>query len=106
MIINGIEGKPKLHRAVRHSENVAIIKELCKAGEDVNAKDKDGNTALHVAASKPYWLENSTILLIEELINAGADINAKNDDGKTPYDLCHPILKNNPKVIALLNPTK
>jgi hypothetical protein len=47
-------------------------------GTDINAKDDDGSTALHIAAS------NKNIELVEFLIEHGADVNAKNDKGYTP----------------------
>ena len=100
----------QFHWALRIGANEDIIKELVKAGADVNAKDKDGNTALHFAAEKGALgvfitlLENNdsvnainkvgmTPLLYaayygnkdgaELLLKAGADINAKSKGGLT-----------------------
>ena len=51
---------------------------LINAGADINAKNKDGSTPLHVAAEK----KNKDI--VELLILRHADINAKNNNGWTP----------------------
>jgi len=54
----------------------------------VNAKEKGGETPLHVvvtaaaAAASMYSRKE----IAELLIASGADVNAKGDDGKTPLD--------------------
>lgn len=48
---------------------------LVKAGADGNARDDDGNTALH---------ETFLTDVEEELLKRGADVNARNDQGETP----------------------
>jgi len=48
---------------------------LIKAGANVNARDKKGNTVLH---------ETFLIDVEEELLKFGADVNARNKDGETP----------------------
>jgi len=47
---------------------------------DVNAKDEEGRTPLHLATSEGYK-EVSELLIVK-----GADVNAKNVDGDTPLD--------------------
>jgi ankyrin repeat protein len=56
-----------------------VIKFLLDKGADVRAKDKDGVTALHMAAVRGWRLE-MTRLMVEK----GADVNAKTTTGETP----------------------
>lgn len=58
-------------------EAVNIAKYLVKNGADLNAKDEQGNTALHHAHN---------LTLIDLYIEKGADPVALNESGKTPYD--------------------
>ena len=53
---------------------------LLAAGADVMARDEDGSTPLHWAAS------NGTPANIQALLDAGADAKAKNKHGHTPWD--------------------
>lgn len=53
------------------------IKAMLKAGADVNAKDKNGKTALMYAA------DAGNDETIKELLKAGANIQAKDNNGKT-----------------------
>ena len=46
----------------------------------MNAKDEDGGTPLHRAASEAH------AQAVEALLNAGADVNAKDKDERTPHD--------------------
>ncbi len=50
-------------------------------GNDVNATDPDGNTALHAAVRLAY----STV--VELLVEHGGKLDVENDDGRTPQDL-------------------
>ena len=94
--------------------NIKAVKQHLATGADVNAKNRDGVTPLHVAAAKGHkevaelliaeganvnakdmagWtpLFGAAVLgknkIVELLIANGANVNAKNDDGKTPLDL-------------------
>ncbi len=57
--------------------NISRVRELIKAGADVNAKTKDGETVLMWASFSGH------VDTARELIKAGADLNAKQKDGET-----------------------
>ena len=54
---------------------------LLQHGADINGRNRDGNTALHLAV----FLGRAETA--ELLLKNGADVNTKNDDGATPVDL-------------------
>jgi ankyrin repeat protein len=65
-----------------------------KAGMDINARDKDGSTALMVASEK------GDIEMAQFLIQNGADVNAKNIDSYTA--LMYVAYKGNLEIAELL----
>ena len=66
-----------LHWAAMN-DNEMVVRTLIAVGADIAARDRDGNTPLH--------LTNATGI-ITALLAAGADANARTDHGLTPYDL-------------------
>ena len=56
-----------------------MIRLLLKKGADINARNKDGNTALLISSSKNHDLD----FITEFLVKNGADINVKNSEGAT-----------------------
>lgn len=58
-----------------------IVKELLRAGADVNGANKDGNTPLHFALR--YGNQESACFLIKK----GADYNQANNEGVTPVQI-------------------
>ena len=73
-----------------------LVEEL---GADVNAKDHDGNTALHHAAARG---DNEVILY---LVSKGADVTAVNRSGETTVDMANgPVqrIQPFPETMALL----
>jgi cytohesin len=67
LVATGLAGP--IHDAARDGD-LAGVQELLDAGADVNAKDNDGWTPLHIAASKNHRE------IVELLIAKGADVNA------------------------------
>jgi ankyrin repeat protein len=59
------------------SGDLPEVKRLLAKGADVNAKDRDGSTALMIASSldKPE--------VVQLLLDEGADVNARNKNGLT-----------------------
>ena len=70
-----------LHEACDKYRNIELVKNLIDNCADVNARDKDDNTPLHLA------LKNREVEIIKLLIDKGADMNASNNDGYTPLIL-------------------
>ena len=58
-----------------------LIKLLISKGADVNAKEKYGNTPLHIAATA------GGVGIAELLISKGAKVNARDDIGETPLHI-------------------
>ena len=59
---------------------VDVAKVLVKHNADVNAKDKDGNTALHLAVIR------QKVDITRTLLKHNADVNARNNLGNTVLD--------------------
>ncbi|KAJ3215493.1 hypothetical protein HDU67_000351 [Dinochytrium kinnereticum] len=72
-----------LHGAAtkQQAEAASVIAEaMVKAGVGLEARDRDGDTALHIAADK------GDVGIVRRLIELGASQDAKNNEGKTPKD--------------------
>jgi len=72
------------------------VSDCLKSGSDINAKDDDGASPLHLAALKN---ENSNVLTV--LLDAGADVNAQGRFGGTPL-LFAAFGNENPNVLKAL----
>ena len=71
-------------RAACFRDNLLIVKVLLKYGANVDAKDRDGKTALvraigmnNVAVMEPRWLKY------------GAKVDAQDRNGETTFDSCN-----------------
>lgn len=76
---NPINGQTPLMLVIRRFGDVQTIRKILGMGADVNARDKDGWTALFDAVSAP----NNSIEITNLLIEAGAKLDAKTDNGST-----------------------
>ncbi|MDB4712941.1 ankyrin repeat domain-containing protein [bacterium] len=76
VVLVGCGNSKDIWKAARKG-NIDAVQEHLASGEDVNGKDKNGLTPLHIAQSKE---------MVELLISNGADINAKNIFGGSPLD--------------------
>lgn len=75
----------ELHKAVSSGNVAQLIKVIMKDSVDVNARDKKGRTALHIACKR------GSKRLTKYLIRfKGADMEVKDMDGKTPLELTPP----------------
>lgn len=69
--------RPPLVEAIRKGDSAAV-RQLVKAGENLNSRDGYGNTPLHWAALTSHER------MVESLLEAGADVRATNNAGATP----------------------
>ncbi len=74
MIEAGIDVKS---RAIHEANALKIVKSLIASGADVNAKNEDGETALHMAVS------HTDLKMIKALLKAGADVHVRDSENQT-----------------------
>eukprot|EP00744_Colponema_vietnamica_P018243 GILI01025739.1.p1 GENE.GILI01025739.1~~GILI01025739.1.p1 ORF type:complete len:641 (+),score=61.60 GILI01025739.1:105-1925(+) len=72
------KGNTSLHAASEHFFHADFVAPLIKAGADVHAINKKGQTPLHLSTR-----QKGTLLLI----SAGADVSAQDNNGDTPLHL-------------------
>lgn len=70
----------ELVNSVKH-QDIAAVQNMLKNGENVNATDKDGNTALHYAVA----MDNAEMARV--LLASGADMNIENAKGWSPLKI-------------------
>ena len=102
---------PILHHCIKYG-NYPVVEYLVKnAKVNVNAKDANGRTPLHIAV-----IANNRWIILDSCINAGADLNAVDYNGRTPlhyavsdknYRVMHELLqrKVNPNIEDVFNIT-
>lgn len=75
----------------------AVTKMLIDAGADVNHRNEDGQTPLHMGPA-PHWGPREEELKL--MVAAGADVNARDNEKSTP--LLHAVWNNFPKEVQFL----
>lgn len=80
------EHRSPLHYAVQY-KNVGIVESLLDCGVDIEAKDRNGNTAL----SDAIFYSGGDKTIIKLLISKGADQNNKNNHGVSPLSLAKSV---------------
>lgn len=78
----------------------ATIKKLVDHGADLNAIDKEGKTALHLA------IVQDKLDCMQTLLNLGADFTIQDHQGTTPLALLEDKAKNNPELRSLVQDLK
>jgi ankyrin repeat protein len=79
--------------AAAKNGKVEIVRQLIKEGVDINAKDKDGDTALIYACDQGH------AEIVKLLIEAKADVNTIDKDGNTA--LIAASNQNQPEIVKL-----
>ena len=82
-------GRTLLHNA----SSAEVVRRLLSAGADVDAKDEDRATALHLAVI------DRREAVVEALIAGGADVNARDGHGETPL---HDAARRDAGLVAVL----
>lgn len=76
-----------LHIASRHCL-LEIVKCLITMGAEIDVRDSDGNTPLHLAVQDNECQNKGQKLdVVKCLVNSGADINVKNKNGKSVINI-------------------
>jgi ankyrin repeat protein len=89
---NGGDGGSVLHAAVKDPVAADGIIDLLLAHDaDIDIRDKEGNTPLHVAT----WRADDPIATISLLLDRGAWIDAKNDNDRTALNLARERTREN-----------
>jgi len=87
------DGLNALHIAISYTDSIQTVERLIAGGTDVNASAPEGNTPLHIAASR------NKIEIVRLLLAARAEINARTEDGWAPL---HEAITASKEVVDLL----
>ena len=77
--------------------HVAVVKALCQKGANVDFKNKDGQTALHLAVRK------CKPIVVQTLLGFGANVQLfASSDMQTPLHIASKVLTNGERVAEML----
>ena len=86
--------------AIKRYQDLEVVSVLLRNGAEVNVKDEEDNTPLHLLAEKGSSLDKKIPDTIKILLEHGADVNAQNYKGFTP--LMHAVKRNRAENVELL----
>ena len=72
------------HAPLHYANSVKVARILLSQGADIDARNNDGVTPLHLTSLKTSLSEVIGLGLCKLLITSGADVNAQDNDGNTP----------------------
>lgn len=84
----GLNGSTLLMDVIKKGGESNDIQALLALEVDINATDRQGNTALHyVIKGRSKERKKINYTIVAQLLNAGADIHARNKEGETPLSI-------------------
>ncbi len=87
-----MDPREKLKYEIAH-HNIEMVKEAIKEGYDLNYRDGDGDTYLHIAVM------NYDLAITKLLVEAGAEIDCRNKHENTP--LIYAVSKKDPRMYEI-----
>ena len=80
--------------------SLECVRVLTEFNADLNARNSDGNTALHLAVA------NANYSIVQDLLQAGCNPKRLNRAGLTPLDTCYEIAEIDCQIKVLITNVK
>lgn len=107
LLARDVDGLLPLHAAALGMDNEDGLRALLSAGANPDAKDREGNSCLHLIASKSKT-RPADLLACKTLLAAGANPWSRNREGLTPFEIASAALSQrreiHPDLVPLLSP--